>query len=365
MKILQIGLGNNPGGVESFVMNYYRELVRYGIQFDFLCMYDSIAYEEEIKNLGGKIFYVPNVKKNYFGYVKEVRQLLKKEHYDVVHVNMLSAANIVPLRLAHESGIKKIIAHSHNSSAPGLIRNIMDRCNRSKMNKYATEKAACSRKAGEWLFGRQTFEEGKVTVIQNAVNVENYLFSERNRERLRTELGWKGKFVIGHVGRFEYQKNHEALIEIFRNIVKKEPNAMLCLIGEGVLYSHIVEKVSGYGLKDNVFFAGTRKNVDEFLSAMDVFLFPSYFEGLPFTLVEAQANGLPCVISDTITEEIVFSEENVRRLPLEICYEKWAEDVLSFKNWQRTNSDLIKTNLKKKHYDIVTEAERLRRLYQE
>ena len=135
MKILQVGLGNNPGGMEAFVMNYFRELAKQGISFDFVSMYGTIAHEEEILKLGGRVFYVPNVKKDYFGYVKAFRELLARECYDVVHVNMLSAANIVPLRLAKEAGVGKVIAHSHNASAPGLVRKLMDGMNRPKLNR--------------------------------------------------------------------------------------------------------------------------------------------------------------------------------------------------------------------------------------
>ena len=130
MRILQIGMGNVAGGLEAFVMNYYRVLIHMDVQFDFVCMYDKIAYEEEIQKLGGKIFYVPNVKKHYHGYIKELRKILQENEYTAVHVNMLSAANIVPLRVAHEMGGKKVIAHSHSSSCPGLIRNLMDSFNR-------------------------------------------------------------------------------------------------------------------------------------------------------------------------------------------------------------------------------------------
>ena len=147
MKILQIGMGNVAGGLEAFVINYYRVLVHMDIQFDFVCMYDKIAYEEEIRKLGGRIYYIPNVKKNYQGYIKELKKILKETKYDAVNVNMLSAANIVPLRVAHTMKVPKIIAHSHSSSCPGLIRKIMDNWNRPKIAKYATDRIACGEMA--------------------------------------------------------------------------------------------------------------------------------------------------------------------------------------------------------------------------
>ena len=172
MKILQVGLGNNPGGMEAFVMNYFRELARQGVSFDFVSMYGTIAYEKEILDLGGRVFYVPNIKKDYFGYIKAFRKLLSREKYDVVHVNMLSAANIVPLRLAKQAGVRKVIAHSHNASAPGIVRKLMDGVNRPRMKHYVNEKFACSEKAGRWLFGDKAFERGEVTLVANAIETD-------------------------------------------------------------------------------------------------------------------------------------------------------------------------------------------------
>ena len=222
MKILQIGMGNVAGGLEAFVMNYYRVLVHMDIQFDFVCMYDKIAYEEEIRKLGGRIYYIPNVKKNYQGYIKELKKILKETKYDAVHVNMLSAANIVPLRVAHTMKVPKIIAHSHSSSCPGLIRKIMDNWNRPKIAKYATDRIACGEMAGRLLFGDKAFQRGQVTLINNAIQAEKFSFSEKDRDSLRKELGWENKTVIGHVGRFDIPKNHDRMLDIFQQIVSEK-----------------------------------------------------------------------------------------------------------------------------------------------
>lgn len=365
MKILQVGLGNNPGGMEAFVMNYFRELSRQGISFDFLCMYEKIAYEDEIKSLGGRVFYVPNVKKDYMGYVKQLRQLLASEKYDVVHVNMLSAANIVPLRLAHEAGVKKIFAHSHNASAPGLLRKAMDRWNRKKIGSYATGKLACGEEAGRWLFGDPAFEKGEVKLVSNAIDVDKYVFSSEKRDKIRRELGLERKFVIGHVGRFDLQKNHEGLIRIFGEVVKLDPQAVLCLVGDGGLKGAAEEKVRAAGLEENVVFAGIRQDVDALFSAFDVFVLPSLFEGLPFTLLEAQANGLPCVVSDTITREAAVLEEQVESLPLDGHDSLWAETILKHKNEKRKDEGVIREKLADAHFDIKKEAGRLLALYEE
>ena len=365
MKILQVGLGNNPGGMEAFVMNYFRELAKQGISFDFVSMYGTIAHEEEILRLGGRVFYVPNVKKDYFGYVKAFQKLLLRENYDVVHVNMLSAANIVPLRLAKKAGVKKVIAHSHNASAPGLVRKILDGVNRPRLNHFVNQKFACSETAGRWLFGDQAYEKGAVTLVANAIETDKYGFSSRNRQKVRELLGLgDDAFVVGHVGRFQLQKNHEKILQIFCEIEKQEPKAALCLIGDGELKEQIQEQAKKAGVLDKIIFTGVCPDVECYLSAMDVFLFPSLFEGLPFTLLEAQANGLPCVISDQITEEAVISRENVRKLSLNESPEKWADTVFEMKKAGRVGKEVAAERIAAAGFDIHEEAQKLLLLYE-
>ena len=365
MKVLQIGMGNNPGGVESFVMNYYRELAPLGIQFDFISMYGKIAFEEEILRLGGSVFYVPNVKKDYRGYLKQMRKIFKNRNYDAVHVNMLSAANIVPLRLAKEAGVSQIIAHSHNASAPGLVRKLMDKVNRPKIPRYATCLAACGEKAGRWLFGDKIFNSGRVFLLQNAIDVNRFLFNSENRDKIREKYGWGDQFVIGHVGRFEYQKNHEAVLDLFAQAKQMQPDAILCLVGDGILREEMEQKAKELGIYESVCFAGVQMHVEEYLSAMDVFILPSHFEGLPFTLVEAQANGLPCVISDVITDEIVVNKTQVRQMSLSDSGKNWAEAILKARALRRTDTQISKKEITDAHFDIHTEAKRLQKLYQE
>ena len=365
VRVLQIGMGNVAGGLEAFVMNYYRVLVHEDVQFDFVCMYDKIAYEEEIQRLGGRIFYIPNVKKNYRGYVRELQKILREQEYTAVHVNMLSAANIVPLRVAHQMGVKKVIAHSHSSSCPGLIRKTMNICNRPRIVHYANELAACGEVAGKWMFGEKALRNGKITIVNNAVQAGKFLFSAEKREMLRKELGWEDKLVIGHVGRFDIPKNHTRMIDILKQISRAHEETVLCLVGpkEG-LYSQIMEKTKKAGLENNVYFAGKQEDICRYLSAMDVFLFPSVFEGVPFALIEAQTNGLACVMSDTVSEEAVVFPDRVRRLSLQADDAVWAENVEEMSGLKREDTALIKEKLARAHFNIETEAERLKKLYQ-
>lgn len=366
MKILQIGMGNVAGGLEAFVMNYYRVLVHMDVQFDFVCMYDKIAYEEEIKSLGGHIFYIPNVKKNYQGYVRELKKILKETSYDAVHVNMLSAANIVPLHIACKMKVPKVIAHSHSSSCPGMIRKLMDWWNRPKIARYATDRVACGEMAGRWLFGDKAFENGKVRLINNAIQAERFCFSENDRNSLRKEMNWENKLVIGHVGRFDIPKNHDRMIDILREMADENKDIVLCLVGpkEG-LYTQIKDKTLKKGLENNVYFAGKQENIRRYLSAMDVFLFPSVFEGVPFALIEAQANGLACVMSDAVSEEAVVFPERVRRLSLNENDRQWVLAVKEMSDLHREDASRIRKRLSEAHFDIETEARNLKCLYQD
>ncbi len=219
--------------------------------------------------------------------------------------------------------------------------------------------------AGRWLFGDKAFQNGQVKVINNAIQVEKFSFSEEERASLRKKLGWENKTVIGHVGRFDIPKNHDRMIDILQQIVSEKEDVILCLVGpkEG-LYTQIQEKTVQKGLEDKVYFAGRQENIRRYLSAMDVFLFPSVFEGVPFALIEAQANGLPCVMSDAVSEEAIVFSERVRRLSLEEDNVQWAMTVMRMSCMHREDVASIKKKLSDAHFNIETEAKYLKDLYQ-
>ena len=365
MKILQIGMGNVAGGLEAFVMNYYRVLVHMDIQFDFVCMYDKIAYEDEIKKLGGKIYYIPNVKKNYQGYVKQLKRILRETKYDVVHVNMLSAANIVPLIVASYGKVPTVIAHSHNSSTPGVVRNLLHRINRPLIPMFATKYFACSELAGEWLFSKKIRKSNNYHLIHNALDLKKFAFSLSEREEIRHELGVEGKFVLGHVGRFEEQKNHEFLLEIFREVASACEEAILLLVGEGELQEMIQKKAEEYGIEDRIRFLGIRKDVAELWKGMDIFVFPSLFEGLPIVALEAQASGIRSVMADTITAEVKIVNK-VKFLSLQDSPKEWSRVILSYKGEDRSEEENsgIRQAFAKAGYDIESAAQTLLSYYE-
>ena len=365
MKVLQVGLSFNPGGIESFVMTYYRQMRKMGVQFDFISMFPHLAYEEEILSLGGKVFHTRDARKHPFAFHTELRKILQAGKYDVVHVNMLSAANIVPLVTAKQEKVPVVAAHSHNSSTPGIVRNMLHRINKSWIPRYASMYFACSEVAGHWLFSDRIVEGEKFHLIHNALYMEKFRFCEAVREEVRKELELEGKFVVGHVGRFEEQKNHLFLLEIFKEVAKMREEAVLLLIGDGELKNAIQEKAKEYGLEEKVRFLGIRQDVDRLWKAMDVFVLPSLFEGLPIVALEAQASGVYSIMADTITKEVKLTDR-VEFLSLEEKKEKWRDAILSAEKYRQKEAynAVIKKQFCEAGYDIESAAQTLLTYYE-
>ena len=359
MKILQVGLSYNHGGIESCIMNYYREFVGRGVQFDFISIHSTLACEDEIKKLGGKIFYIPNMKQHPIKYKKAMEKIILQGNYDVIYVNMLSAANILPLSVANKCGCKKIVAHSHNNDTPGIHRKILHRLNKRKVGRYATDLVACSKSAAQFMFGDKLCGEAKI--VNNGISVERFLFSEEKRRKIQNELGLSDKnMVVGHVGRFQYQKNQTFLVDIFYELQKKKPEAKLILVGDGPGRGSIQEKVDSLKISDKVVFLGERQDVEEILCAMDVMVIPSRFEGLGMVVIEAQCAGLPVVCSDVLVDETKVLEQ-YEKVSLSQTPETWAEIVLKwYKGPNRAEDNyLVRKQMEEKGYDIKKESEKL------
>lgn len=296
------------GGVESVIMNYYRHLDHSKVQFDFICDEDStrIPYDE-IKKLGGRVFLVPKYQ-NLPKYLKALEKLFKENQYRIVHSN-INTLSVFPLYAAKKAGVPIRISHSHSTSNPkewkrNLIKNIL----RPFSKRYATDYFACSELAGRYLFGNKSFDQGKVKIIHNAIDIDKFKFDEVARKKLRKEFGIKDStIVVGHVGRFVQQKNHTFLVDVFKGYHKKNPDSKLLLVGSGPLEDEIKKKVERLDLKDSVLFLGQRDDINKLYSVMDVFCLPSLYEGLPVVGVEAQAAGLPTIFSNRISKEVIVS----------------------------------------------------------
>ena len=271
----------NGGGVESVVMNYYRNIDRNKIQFHFLCDEDStdIPYEE-IEKLGGKVIVIPPYQK-LFKYQKELYRIFKENNYKIVHSH-INALSVFPLRIAKKAGVPIRIAHSHSTSnKKEWKKNILKMILRPLSKLYANNYFACTEYAGTWLFGKKVVERKELNVINNAIDLKKFEFNENTRKALREELGIKDDtLIIGHVGRFMKQKNHEFLVEVFNEVYKKNQNTLLILIGQGPLLSEIKEKAINLNIEDKIKFIGQVTDVEKYYNIMDIFLFPSIYEGL-------------------------------------------------------------------------------------
>lgn len=360
IRIAQIMGKMVGGGVESVVMNYYRNIDKEKIQFDFLCDSDStnIPYKE-INELGGRVILIPPYQ-DLIKYLSTLKKILKENNYTIVHshINTLSA---FPLYAAKKANIPIRIAHSHSTyNKKEIKKNILKNILRPFSKTYATHYFACSNLAGKYLFGKNTYKENKITIINNAIDIDKFIYNEDIRNKKRKELGIENKLVIGHVGRFTYAKNHLRLLEIINELKIKNSNLVLLLIGEGSLENTIKEKVKELKLEENIIFLGQRTDVNELMQAMDIFLLPSLYEGLPVVGVEAQSSGLLCILSEKVTKEIKVINQTTF-IPLEKTNDEWADTILNkYKNYQRTNT---KIEIKNANFDIKTEATKLTKQY--
>ena len=345
IRILQCVNDMHRAGLETMLMNYYRNIDRDKIQFDFLTHRPERSdYDDEIERLGGKIYYAPRLyPQNYPKYFKWMKQFFKDHpEYKIVHSH-IDAMSYLPLKAAKKANIPVRIAHSHNTSIDKDFKYLLKQYFRSKITTVATDYCTCGQEAGKFLFGDKDF-----TFIPNAIEVDKFLYAKDLREKKRTELGIKDEFVIGHVGRLSYQKNHKLLIEIFNAFSKVERNTLLLLIGVGEKEGEIKKQVHDLGLDSKVKFLGNRSDVNELYQAMDVFLMPSFFEGVPVVGVEAQFSDLPCIFSDRVPKEVKFNSKT-QFVKLEANLDEWVRSIEKVKNIDRNSKakDLLNSQ-----YDI-------------
>lgn len=314
------------GGIEMFMMNMFRNIDRKQVQIDFLLQsVEKSPLEEEIKQTGSKVYYVPKPSKDMFGFNRKLHNVLTSGEYCIVHAHC-DAMNYRIMKLAKECGVPVRIAHSHNTEhlLTSKFRLFYYEYCRRGVGKYATHCWACSDAAGRWLFGKYPY-----TVIPNAIALERFSFDAGKRAALRKALEIADDtIVLGHVGRFDYQKNHQFLINLLEQLKRQNSGRRYCLllVGDGHLRPEMERKCAVKNLIDNVVFCGVVQNPEDYYNAMDVFLLPSMFEGYPLVITEAQANGLPCIASDRITREVNVGNW-VKFCPLELpMWEKAVEE---------------------------------------
>lgn len=334
------------GGAESRIMDIYRTIDRSKLQFDFVIHTDEECYYcEEVKSLGGRVFVVSKFKGyNLLKYILNWFELFRKEpRYSIIHGHMTSTA-IVYLSIARLFDFKMRISHSRSASKSSLMRRYT-----SKLSSVsATHKLAVSKLAAISEFGDKSVENKQVLIVPNAIHTKKYVYNKGARSRVRQINKWDDKVVIGHVGSFRYPKNHSFIIEIFKALNLHLDNTILVLIGDGELMPEIKKIVIDYNLQDKVVFMGNRSDVPELLQAIDLLLFPSIYEGLPGVVLEAQASGMACVVSDSITDEVkVTNLVKFVSLSQPVLY--WVNIIIKMLEIDRYNtySDFIKTG-----YDI-------------
>ncbi|MEF2246818.1 glycosyltransferase family 1 protein [Paenibacillus sp. IITD108] len=357
IRVLNVVTKMDAAGIETLLMNIYRNIDRKKVQFDFLThRHDKGFYDDEILELGGKIYNVPAINPLKHGYYLNSLDNFFKNHrdYKIVHSH-INTFSMYPLRAAMNAGIPVRIAHSHIANVPYDLKTPFRIYTKSKLTKYSTHNFACSEIAGRWLFGRNK----DFKVFNNSIDTFKFIFNDKKSKEIKQKLGISGKFVVGHVGRFDSQKNHMFLLEIFKEVHRKNNNAILLLVGDGILRNKIEDKVRELNLTENVILTGVRSDLPDIYQAMDVFLFPSLYEGLGIVLIEAQAAGLPCVVANTIPKE-AFITDLLSELSLDSNPEEWANEVLRQTNKVRINTY---TRIKESGFDLGDEVRRLEEFY--
>ena len=357
IRVLHVVTHMNCGGLETMIMNYYRKIDRTKIQFDFLTHRPATEkkfYDDEIYSLGGKIYHVSRLNPFSINYKNEISQFFDHhKEYRIIHVHQDCMSSVI-LKIAYKKGISVRIAHCHSSNQDKNIKFIIKLWYKRMITRYATGLFACGQFAGKWMFGKNA----KFYVLPNAIDAKQYSFSKIKRKKIRKDLGLsENVFLIGHVGRFSEVKNHKFLVELEKYLSLKNDNIYMLFVGQGELMGEIQRLVTEYKLDDKIFFLGLRKDIFDLMQAMDVFVLPSLYEGLPVSIIEAQASGLPCLISNHVPIDCAITNL-VKQSELDIF--KWMDALMEIKGSQRRDTY---NEIKNAHYDINDNARSLENYY--
>lgn len=364
IKVLQFPVANARGGITQYALQNWRFIDKSRFQFDFATRSKNLDFANELVTQGCKIHYLScSSEENEEQFIKEFNKILD-EGYDAIHLHTSFWKGYLVEKLAMERKCPVVIIHSHST-----MIDISDNKKRNEYIKkhnfykntlpkeYATDFCACSGLAADWLFGEQ-ISRNNINILKNAIDVSKYSFSPNVRKKYRKELGLDECFVIGHIGRFTYSKNHKMIIDIFKRIYEKMPNSRLMLIGGGELEANIRHKIKAYELEDVVLFMGKRTDVPELLQAMDVFLLPSHFEGLGLVLIEAQASGLKCLTSKGVPKEAKITP-NLNYISNSVS--DWIEAIEKVaKGYERKKNDEL---ILKAGYDLREQIKIIEKLY--
>lgn len=363
IRILIYGLTDNLGGVENFLLNYISHFNFNIFQIDLISNTENPVFEEEFKRLGCNVYKVCSKRKNPFQFRKDMQKIFESNHYDIMWANLCGLANIDYLKYAQKYDVPIRIVHCHSGSNMfGVLKGYLHLINKHKIESVGTHYWACAYQAAQWFYPKNILSHKNFSIVNNAINTNKFLFNERIRDQYRKKLNLNDKFVIGCIGRLSYKKNIDFLIQIMNELKDVERNIHLLIIGGGDLEDKLRERVRILKLDQNVSFLGVRDDIPQLLQAIDVFVMPSLVEGLPVSAVEAQAAGVHCLMSDTITTEIKITTL-VKFLPIkgDEAIQKWIEAILMLKNGyirQNMKKDIVTNN-----YEIETEAKRVQSFF--
>ncbi|WP_303063580.1 glycosyltransferase family 1 protein [Acidaminococcus massiliensis] len=366
IRVLQIGMTKNIGGLETYLMQQFDHLDKSKVIYDFVNITSEyeIVFKDKILKAGGRIYRVrsrhSNPIRHYWQWIKLLHRIAGD--YKAIVLNSNSITYVFPIFIARFFGIPMRIMHSHNSGFEqkiGIGKKMIMAMNRILLKWGATDYFACSNLAGRWMFG----PNARFTVIPNAIDCDKLKFDEDTRNKVRADLNLQDHFVVGHVGRFTFQKNHTFLIDVFNEIHRIQKNSVLMLIGDAVedltYLNQTKEKVRKLGIEDAILILGMRDDVPQLMQAMDCFVLPSRFEGLPVVGIEAQAAGLPCYFSDTITREVGITE-SAHFLPIQNNENQWAKSILQGTacNREEANAKVVQAG-----FDIATVIKKVEDMY--
>lgn len=362
IRVLHSVSNMDRAGIETMLMNYYRHIDRSKVQFDFLCnKIKPGAYDEEIIKMGGNIYHSPGLNPiNFLKYKNYVIDILKRNSDIKIMHSHNGALAYQSLYAAYKYGLKNRICHAHATTIDFNMKLPLKLLYKTQLNRVSNNFWGCGKDSIQFYFGKKIIDTNNYLVLHNAIEEKDFIYNEQKRNELRKKYNLENKFVIGNVARFMKQKNHTFILDLFKVILTKKDDSVLVLLGDGELLEKMKQKAKELGIDKSVMFLGNVNNVNEMYQAMDVFLLPSLFEGLPVVGIEAQAAGLRCVMSDTITKEVAITD-NIKFLNLKNdSLEKWGNEILNNVNYQR--EDMTKQIIDA-GYSIEKEAKKLQEIY--